>query len=348
MKVSQPEAVVPTSGNPGETLRHAREAKGWSVAAVASQLNLSERLIGQIEAGDFSQAPGHTFARGYVRAYAKLVGLDQTQLVGEFDRYTGTDASGSSVHALGRIEEPVRLSHNVLRFFSFVLLLVLIGAGFIWWQDQSSRNTGSPASSSLEHIEVEGADGTTQIHVFDEPEDQAVEAGRQSEDISLPSLVGQQPDAEGEAPLELSQGSEAAEATVPEADITAAPASQEQQDTAAPASAPPESEPAASDAALETPETPSATAQAPAAVATGEGQLELSFTADCWTRVIDADGRVLVSALIRAGTTRTVTGRAPLDIHLGYARGAQVSYNGESVSLAPHLRGETARFKVGQ
>jgi len=345
MKVSQPEAVVPAAGNPGETLRQAREARGWSVAAVASQLNLSERLIGQIEAGDFSQAPGHTFARGYVRAYAKLVGLDQTQLVGEFDRYTGTDASGSSVHALGRIEEPVRMSHNVLRFFSFVLLLVLIGAGFMWWQDQSSRNTGSPTSSSLEHIEVEGADGTTQIHVFDEPEDQAVVAGRQGEEISLPPLVDPQPGVEGETPAELDQGSEAAEGVASEPDMAAAP-EQTPPDTDAPAPAPSQGEPAAPAAA---PEAPVAAAEAPApAIAAGEGQLELSFTADCWTRVIDADGRVLVSALIRAGTTRTVTGRAPLDVHLGYARGAQVSYNGESVNLASYMRGETARFKVGQ
>ncbi len=344
MKVSQPDAVVPAAGNPGETLRQAREARGMSVAAVASQLNLSERLISQIEAGDFSQAPGHTFARGYVRAYAKLVGLDQTQLVGEFDRYTGTDASGSSVHALGRIEEPVRMSHNVLRFFSFVLLLVLIGAGFMWWQDQSSRNAGSPTTSSLEHIEVEGADGTTQIHVFDEPEDQAVEAGRQGEEIALPSLVDQQPGVQDESTPQVAQGSELTEGASSEPDAAAAAPEQAPQGAEAPAPSPDESSTPASPA-----EAPVAMAEVPApAVAAGEGQLELAFTADCWTRVIDADGRVLVSALIRAGTTRTVTGRAPLDVHLGYARGAQVSYNGESVSLASYMRGETARFKVGQ
>ncbi|HAW39972.1 MAG TPA: DUF4115 domain-containing protein, partial [Pseudomonas sp.] len=77
-------------------------------------------------------------------------------------------------------------------------------------------------------------------------------------------------------------------------------------------------------------------------------QLELRFTADCWTRVTDADGRVLFSALAKAGTSRTVTGKAPLDVHLGYARGAQLSYNGEAVNLATHMRGETARLKLGQ
>ncbi|MDG6404689.1 hypothetical protein QCD79_33910, partial [Pseudomonas quasicaspiana] len=41
--------------------------------------------------------------------------LDQTALVTQFDQYTGTDSAGSSVHALGRIEEPVRLSQNIVR-----------------------------------------------------------------------------------------------------------------------------------------------------------------------------------------------------------------------------------------
>jgi len=94
---------------------------------------------------------------------------------------------------------------------------------------------------------------------------------------------------------------------------------------------------------------PSAATATPAPVAApGEAQLELRFTADCWTRVTDADGRVLFSALAKAGTSRTVTGKAPLDVHLGYARGAQLSYNGEAVNLATHMRGETARLKLGQ
>jgi len=113
---------------------------------------------------------------------------------------------------------------------------------------------------------------------------------------------------------------------------------------------------AAAEPAVEAPAegTPAQPAQTPAesasasAAASGEARLDLRFTADCWTRVTDADGRVLYSALAKAGSSTTVSGKAPLDIHLGYARGAQVSYNGEAVNLASHMRGETARFKLGQ
>src|SRR5690606_12549855 len=85
-----------------------------------------------------------------------------------------------------------------------------------------------------------------------------------------------------------------------------------------------------------------------AAAAPGEGVLELRYTADCWTQVTDADGRVLLSVLAKAGTSRTVSGKAPLDLRLGYASGAQVTYNGEAVSLSGQTRGETARLQLGQ
>ncbi|EPJ80531.1 helix-turn-helix domain-containing protein, partial [Pseudomonas sp. CFII68] len=196
MKAAHPEVVAATRVNPGETLRQARESNGWSLAEVALKLNLTVASLGNLEAGAFDKLPGHTFARGYIRAYAKLLGKDQTVLVQQFDQYTGSDAQGSSVHSLGRIEEPVRVSHTILRIVSLLLLIAVIGGGFVWWQDQASLRSKEPVAMNPEHVEVEGADGTTQIHPLDEPEDQAVVEGQ----------------AEGETALALPQGQDAADA----------------------------------------------------------------------------------------------------------------------------------------
>jgi cytoskeleton protein RodZ len=83
------------------------------------------------------------------------------------------------------------------------------------------------------------------------------------------------------------------------------------------------------------------------AVAAGEGMVGVSFVADCWTQVTDASGKVLVSALKRKGESLQLVGKAPLELRLGFARGAQVSYNGQAVDLAPVTTGETARIKLG-
>jgi cytoskeleton protein RodZ len=73
----------------------------------------------------------------------------------------------------------------------------------------------------------------------------------------------------------------------------------------------------------------------------------VQFSADCWTQVTDADGKVLVSALKRSGERIELTGKAPMELRLGFARGAQVSYNGEAVDVSPFITGETARLKLG-
>ncbi|MCR8323583.1 DUF4115 domain-containing protein, partial [Pseudomonas aeruginosa] len=65
-------------------------------------------------------------------------------------------------------------------------------------------------------------------------------------------------------------------------------------------------------------------------------------------QVTDANGKVLVSALKRKGDSLELAGKAPLELRLGFARGAQVSYNGQPVDVTPFVRGETARLKVGQ
>ena len=194
MKAAHPEVVAANRVNPGETLRQARESNGWSLAEVALKLNLTTTSLSNLEAGAFDKLPGHTFARGYIRAYAKLLGMDQAVLVQQFDQSTGTDSQGSNVHSLGRIEEPVRVSHTILRIVSLLLLIAVIGGGFVWWQDQTAMRTKDLIGLAPEHVEVEGADGTTQIHPLDEPEDQAVAQGQAEAGTSLALPQAETPD----------------------------------------------------------------------------------------------------------------------------------------------------------
>lgn len=353
MKTSHPEAVAANRVNPGETLRKAREHKSLSLADVAAQLNLTPLALQQLEAGAFEKLPGNTFSRGYVRAYAKLLGMDQNRLVSEFDQFTGSDSSGSSVHSLGRIEEPVRLSQSILKLVSLALLLVLGAGAFFWWQAGASKMVTLPNELGLEHVEVEGADGTTEIHALDEPEDQAVVAAQTALETTVPTLSGEVPE---QAPATVAEG--AAEAVPPalapagEPVAPAAPAQPVEQPQTPPAPAPapatPE-QPAPIVPPVLVPEVP--TAEQPAIVqapVAGESRVHLQFTADCWTQLTDANGKVLLSALKRRGESVELIGKAPLELRLGFARGAQVRLDGQPVDVAAFTHGETARLKLGQ
>ncbi|MBP5955210.1 helix-turn-helix domain-containing protein [Pseudomonas anatoliensis] len=347
MKAAHPEVVAANRVNPGETLRQARESNGWSLAEVALKLNLTVTSLSNLEAGAFDKLPGHTFARGYIRAYAKLLGMDQTALVQQFDQSTGTDSQGSNVHALGRIEEPVRVSHTILRIVSLLLLIAVIGGGFVWWQDQTSQRTKDLTSLAPEHVEVEGADGTTQIHPIDEPEDQAVAEG-QAEGATALALPQSETTAESTGAEPATAATAPAAPAAPAAAPTA-PAQTPAPVVAAPATPAPNvpATPAPTVTAPVVPATPAPTAQASAPVA-GQGQVSVQFVADCWTQVTDASGKTLFSGLKRKGDSLSVAGKPPFAVRLGYARGAQVSYNGQAVDVAPFTSGETARLKLGQ
>ncbi|MDD0997410.1 helix-turn-helix domain-containing protein [Pseudomonas sp. TNT2022 ID1044] len=345
MKAAHPEVVAANRVNPGETLRQARETNGWSLAEVALKLNLTVNSLSNLEAGAFDKLPGHTFARGYIRAYAKLLGMDQAVLVQQFDQSTGTDSQGSSVHSLGRIEEPVRVSHTILRIVSLLLLVAVIGGGFVWWQDQTALRTKDLIGLTPEHVEVEGADGTTQIHPLDEPEDQAVVEGQAEGETAL---ALPQAETSAEAPAETSITAPAAPtATAPAAPVqNAAPVATTPAAPATPAPA----VPAAPAPVVTAPVVPSTPAPAPVTTApvAGQGQVQIQFTADCWTQVTDGSGKVLFSGLKRKGDNVSVSGKPPFAVRLGYARGAQLSYNGQAVDVAPFTSGETARLKLGQ
>ncbi|SFY13653.1 cytoskeleton protein RodZ [Pseudomonas sp. NFR02] len=328
MKAAHPEDVAANRVNPGETLRQARESNGWSLAEVALKLNLTSTSLANLEAGAFDKLPGHTFARGYIRAYAKLLGIDQAVLVQEFDQFTGTDAQGSNVHGLGRIEEPTRVSHTILRIVSLLLLVAVVGGGFVWWQDQASLRSKDLTSNAMEHVEVESADGTTQIHPLDEPEDQAVVEGQAAP--QAPTTADQPAPDAGTAP-----------AAVPAPAVPTAPAAPVAQAPAVPTPAPATPAPAAPAApAMSPPTTP--------ALIAGDGRVQITFIADCWTQVTDGNGKVLFSGLKRKGDTLDQGGKPPLTLRLGFARGAQVAYNGQPVDVAPFTSGETARLKLGQ
>jgi cytoskeleton protein RodZ len=84
-----------------------------------------------------------------------------------------------------------------------------------------------------------------------------------------------------------------------------------------------------------------------AAVASGEVELGLSFSGDCWTEVSDADGEQLFFGLGTEGRTVSVSGKAPLHVLLGDSQYAAVTVDGSEFPIpASARRGQTARLTI--
>ena len=68
----------------GNALRERRLVLGLDEKAVASQLRIRKDQLVAIETGDYERLPGRTYAIGFIRSYARLVGLDAERLVEQF------------------------------------------------------------------------------------------------------------------------------------------------------------------------------------------------------------------------------------------------------------------------
>ncbi|MFZ6673483.1 helix-turn-helix domain-containing protein [Undibacterium sp. Xuan67W] len=67
--------------SPGNRLIAGRNALGWTIEQVASQLRLAPRQIRALETEDYASLPEPAIVKGFVRAYAKLLKLDPTPLL---------------------------------------------------------------------------------------------------------------------------------------------------------------------------------------------------------------------------------------------------------------------------
>jgi hypothetical protein len=85
-------------------LRAERETLGVTVREVADTLNLSITVVQALEADAYDRLPGTVFARGYIRAYARLLDLDPVPLLDLYpDQRIGSDAH-PVVHEAGVAE----------------------------------------------------------------------------------------------------------------------------------------------------------------------------------------------------------------------------------------------------
>jgi cytoskeleton protein RodZ len=91
----------------GEKLRQAREERGISISEVAEQTRISPHYLELIENDDYRTLPGGIFNKGFVKSYAKYVGIDEVEALQDYSRLISSQSSETS-------EEPKTYRPEVL------------------------------------------------------------------------------------------------------------------------------------------------------------------------------------------------------------------------------------------
>jgi cytoskeleton protein RodZ len=128
--------VTEATSGPGQTLRLEREALGVTVREVADTLNLSITVVQALEADDYARLPGTVFARGYIRAYARLLDLDPAPLL---ERYP-SQGNTSDLHPVSRdvgLAEWIRRRPGLVLSILALIVIVVLGAlaKLLWPED---------------------------------------------------------------------------------------------------------------------------------------------------------------------------------------------------------------------
>ncbi len=335
------EPVEAASGpSAGAQLRREREMRGLSIHDISDALKLSPRQVEALEQDDYEALPGPAFVRGFLRNYARCLGLDPAPLLDEVQRAARLGSIDLSPISNARGDLPVggtpRSSAPVGLIVLVLLASVLAGWYFDWFRTEAPQQVVEGEVSVETELMPPAFDPQTSPLTMVEPAPgEAVEGAGGEAPPTDAAVAAPVPQAVPPAAVVGPPAPTAATQVTPTAVAASTPA-----DAAAttPPAAPAPGAPAAEPVAAPTVEPEPAPPQG--------AQLAFRFGADSWVEVRDAGGNIVYSGISRAGTSRNVQGKPPFALVVGNAAQVSLEFNGKPVDLAPHTKVSVARLVV--
>ena len=314
---------------PGVVLAAERERQGLSRADVAQRLHMSASQIEALESGDYARLPRGTFLRGFVRNYARILGLDPETMLGALaGDQPGENAPAIVVPSQNIRFDPMgaRLSSPYVKAFAIAVTAIVLGfAALYWW-------------FYIRPLPMAGA-AVMRKSVAEAPKVEArVAEAPPPVQVVAPAPVAVAPVAEA-----------------PKSDpVKAEPAKVEPLKAAPAKTASVKSEPAKTEAsapeATKVAKPENATEAAPIdtaqVIAAGGGVVRLRFKGTSWVEIKDGRGKLLLSRVNQGGSEAEVSGRPPFSVVVGNAPDVELTYNNRTFDLEPYTRVAVARFTL--
>ena len=322
-----PTEAIGSTESLGAWLAHTRLSLGAEPRDMARHLGLNPTLILALEADDFARLGPPVFVRGYLSRYARWLDLPEAAVLERYRQQSGPSQEPPPLKVIHSRRRQTRVRDLRGIFY----LLIVIGLGWTairhlgdldpgrllaWWPQGQKTHAASSASKPM------AATTQTQYPFQTQPEEATREPATPAPAASEP------PPAPNPEP-----GS----TTTPAIARTPPPAAESVSTTGAVSPAP-----ALTVASTE------GNSDSSAPDTRGGARLMLQFSEDCWVEVKDAQGKVLVNGLMKANTTRDLSGSAPFTVTLGNAPAARIALDDRPVDTAVYVprRGTVSRFTL--
>ena len=147
-------------GTFGERLKRERELREVTLDEVSTATRIAPRFLEALENEQWNQLPGGVFGRGFVRSIARYLGLNEEDLLSEYDLARGENGNVAPQRPEERIPSPPKWIPVVAAIVFLCLLVVLAFGGRYAWKvyrahsaaKKSSAIVGIPASAQPETL----------------------------------------------------------------------------------------------------------------------------------------------------------------------------------------------------
>ncbi|MBT8132570.1 MAG: DUF4115 domain-containing protein [Gammaproteobacteria bacterium] len=139
----------PDQEGPGVQLRRAREAAGLLLHDVAQELHLDEWMLQALEEDDFAALGAPVFAKGHMRKYGSMLGLDTDDLMIAYYRKRGRDDSPPPITKIMQAEpDKPQMSGQWLRWvLGAVVALIVLSLTWAFLNREQSGSTSADVTA---------------------------------------------------------------------------------------------------------------------------------------------------------------------------------------------------------
>ena len=147
----------------GEKLRQAREERGITISEVAEQTRISALYLSSIESDDYRKLPGGIFNKGFVKSFAKSVGVDEQEALQEYARLVADQdneiTDDPKTYRPEVLTDDSHSSSRLITIISAAVILTLMAIGVLMlvkyiepMATQPAANTSSNANMNANSI----------------------------------------------------------------------------------------------------------------------------------------------------------------------------------------------------
>ena len=156
---------APLAIEAGTMLKNKRESLGLSQEEIAKRLRLRVAVIEEIENNQFDAQQVATFTRGYIKSYAKYVGIEEHVILAALETEQQVQHQEQEMQSYSR-KTNAEKHHSRIMLLTWVIAFVIVGISGVWWWQNQQADSLTPSFTEAAPLEQEAEVEAPQVETL--------------------------------------------------------------------------------------------------------------------------------------------------------------------------------------